>query len=86
MGTKNLELINPVDDACCYRDPRWSPDGQYVLFLFQDIRQAPDIENQLYFVSVEDLLSGQPGTPIPLPLQVFYSPFEQPGPAFRPVQ
>jgi len=86
MSTRNLELFNPVDNSCCYRDPRWSPDGQYVLFLFQDIRQASESKNRLYFVSFDDLLNGQPGTPIPLPIQVFASPSEQPGPAFRPVQ
>ncbi len=86
MGTRNLELFNPVDNSCCYRDARWSPDGQYVLFLFQDIRQASESKNRLYFVSYDDLLNGQPGTPIPLPIQIFASPSEQPGPAFRPVE
>jgi dipeptidyl aminopeptidase/acylaminoacyl peptidase len=86
MGTHSLELFNPVDDSCCYRDARWSPDGQYVLFMFQDIRQGSASRNQLYFVSFDDLLNGQPGTPIPLPVEMFASQFEQPGPAFRPVQ
>ncbi len=86
MGTHTLELFNPVDDSCCYRDARWSPDGQYVLFLFQDIRQASASRNQLYFVSFDDLLNGQPGTPISLPVEIFANLREQPGPSFRPVQ
>jgi Tol biopolymer transport system component len=86
MSTHTLDLINPVDNSCCYRDARWSPDGQYVLFLFQDIRQGSASRNQLYFVPFDDLLNGQPGTPIPLPVEMFASQFEQPGPAFRPVQ
>ena len=85
MSTKKLEIFNPVDNSCCYRDARWSPDGQYVLFLFQDIRQAAQSKNQLYFASFEDLLAGNPGTPFQLPIQVFSSPREQPQPAFRPI-
>ena len=27
--------INPIDGMCCYRDARWSPDGTYILFVFQ---------------------------------------------------
>ena len=29
---------NQVDGVCCYRDARWSPDGLYLLFAFQDQR------------------------------------------------
>jgi hypothetical protein len=86
MSTHTLDLINPVDNSCCYRDARWSPDGQYVLFLFQDIRQGSASRNQLYFVPFDDLLNGQPGTPISLPVEIFANLREQPDPSFRPVQ
>jgi hypothetical protein len=28
-------MINPIHDACCYRDARWNPDGSYIHFLFR---------------------------------------------------
>lgn len=86
MATQTLELFNPIDDSCCYRDARWSPDGQYVLFLFQDIRQGSTSRNQFYFVSFDDLLNGKPGTPFTMPVGIFSNLREQPDPSFRPVQ
>ena len=86
MDTKQGKLINPIDNSCCYRDARWSPDGKYVSFLYQDIRQAAQSKNQFYFVSFEDLQAGQVGDPLQLPIQVFASPRERPQPAFRPAQ
>jgi len=86
MSTKQGKLLNPIEGSCCYRDARWSPDGKYVSFLYQDLRQAAQSKNQFYFVSFEDLQAGKVGDPLQLPIQVFASPREQPQPAFRPVQ
>ena len=86
MTTRKLERFNPIDGTCCYRDARWSPDGKYVLFLYQDLRQGVQSRNQLYFASFEDLQAGQYGSPIQLPVQMFASPREQPHPSLRPVQ
>jgi len=86
MNTKQGKMLNPIDGTCCYRDARWSPDGKYVAFLYQDIRQAAQSANKFYFVSFEDLQAGQVGDPFQMPIQVFASPREQPQPAFRPAQ
>jgi len=32
-STQEMSQINPIDGVCCYRDARWSPDANYVLFL-----------------------------------------------------
>jgi len=28
--------VSPVQGQCCYQDIQWSPDGSYLLFVFQD--------------------------------------------------
>lgn len=84
--TQEGKLLNPVEDTCCYRDARWSPDGKYVLLLFQDMRQAEQSTNQLYYIPFEDLQSGRAGSPIQLPIQFFASPREHPQSALRPVR
>jgi serine/threonine protein kinase len=85
-STQLVKMINPVDGACCYRDARWSPDGQHVLFLFQDNRQTESVSNQLYYVTYSEFLSGQIGSPFEFPVLILTSPTEKPQPAIRPAQ
>jgi len=59
--------LNPVGD-CCYRNPTFSPDGTYILFLFQDIAQGAQGETYLYYEPMNG--SGTP-TPFRLPLGFF---------------
>jgi len=61
--TQTGKVINPINGVCCYRDAHWSPDGRYILFLYQN-RAADEIS--IYFVSYIDLQSGKPLTPIRL--------------------
>lgn len=85
LSTQTLKMVNPVEGACCYRDARWSPDGQHVLFLFQDSRSG-EPANQLFYITYGELLSGQVGSPFTFPFQVLTSPTEKPQPAIRPAQ
>ena len=48
--------INPIDGLCCYRDARWSPDGMYILFVFQKF-DSDMIE--LYYVKYSDIQEGK---------------------------
>jgi len=73
-------IINPVSGTCCYRDPRWSPDGTYLLFVFQDINTN---QTTLYYVRYGLIGAGSP-QPIPLPAGLFNDPRVQPQPALRP--
>lgn len=84
--THKPTLIYPINNSCCYRDARWSPDGTYVIFAFQDLGLGPDAQNLLYYVSAGDLESGARFTPIPLPKGFFKNPKEAPQPALRPAQ
>ncbi len=81
--TQVVKEINPVEGACCYRDARWSPDGQHVLFLFQDSRETEAVTNAFYYVTYSELLSGQVGTPIEFPFRILEDPHEKPQPAIK---
>ncbi len=80
--TEMSEKINPIDGVCCYRDARWSPDGMYILFVFQ---RFDSNEVGLYFVPLSDWENGEPLTPIELPGE-FLTQRDKPQPALRPTQ
>jgi dipeptidyl aminopeptidase/acylaminoacyl peptidase len=79
-------LINPVSNKCCYRDARWSPDGKYLLFAFQDEGLAAAAQTVLYYVPYGEIGTGATITPIPLPEGFFKNPKEAPQPALHPAQ
>ncbi|MEP7136166.1 MAG: protein kinase [Chloroflexota bacterium] len=76
-------LLNPISGACCYRDAVWSPDGKYILFVFQRFDSS---DLGLYYVAYTDLKSGKTFTPIELPTGFFPTSREKPQPVLRPVQ
>jgi len=85
VSHKPEELI-PIDNTCCYRDARLSPDGSYMAFAFQDIRLGSEAEIELYYV-----LYGSVGTratyePIPMAPGFFTDPRDAPQFALRPAQ
>jgi len=65
-------IYAPVQGKCCYRFPRWSPDGQYILVAFQDIRYRT--ETQIYYFPTSALGSVGNLFPIPLPDFMFTNP------------
>lgn len=69
MGTANARIINPVDGNCCYKDLGWSPDGQYLIFAYQDTRY--DKPAQLYYIPFGTIGTGQTYEPIDLPYYFF---------------
>ena len=78
--------VNPIGRRCCYRDARWSPDGSYLLFSFQDEGLAEAAQTLLYYVPFGDISAGANLTPLPLPEGFFINPREAPQPALRPAQ
>jgi len=84
--TQKPTLLHPVDEKCCYRDARWSPDGTYIIFAFQDQGLAAAAPNLLYYVPVGELETGANFKPILLPEGFFKDPKEAPQPALRPAQ
>jgi serine/threonine-protein kinase len=71
---------------CCYRDARFSPDGTYLLYEFQDQKLGPDAKASLYFVPVGELNTGALFAPIPLPEGFFRDVREAAQPALRPAK
>jgi hypothetical protein len=77
---------NPIASSnshCCYRDARWSPDGMYIFFAFQNKDKA-NAPTQLYYVPFSSIRAGTELTPIPLPDGFFTNPKEAPQPALHP--
>jgi Tol biopolymer transport system component len=79
-------LINPIERKCCYRDVRWSPDGSYLFFAFQDEGLANAAQTLLYYVPYGEIGTGANFTPIPLQEGFFKNPKEAPQPALHPAQ
>ena len=75
--------VDPVNSTCCYRDPRWSPDGQYLLFVFQDIGLGADSVSRLYYIPYGSIGTGMTYESLPLPETFFTNPREKPQPALR---
>ena len=76
----------PINNECCYRDIRWSPDRTYVLFSFQALSLGAAAPTELYYVSVGQLGTGANFKPIPLPEGFFNNPKEASQAALRPVK
>lgn len=81
--TRETTKLNPIDGECCYRDARFSPDGKYILFTYQEINRS-DIT--MYYIPFAGLQSGGPFTPIELPSRFFSTSREKPQPALRPAE
>ena len=81
-----VPLLNPVEKKCCYRDARWSPDGKFLLFAFQEEIPGQTAPTLLYYVRYSDVISQAILQPIPLPDGFFKDPREAPQPALRPAQ
>ena len=79
--TSEVTMINPIEGECCYRDPRWSPDGNYILFSYQKFDRT---SIELYYLPVEGLQGGGDVQPIELPGGFFIGSREKPRPALRP--
>jgi len=86
LNDQSAGLVAPINGNCCYRDARFSPDGTYLLFAFQDINQGTEAETVLYYVPIGELNTGATFTPIRLPLNFFANPREGVQAALRPVQ
>jgi hypothetical protein len=75
--------INPIG-LCCYRDPHFSPDGEYLLFAFQDILGGASSTTQIYYVPYGSIGTGASFESLPLP--DITDPKEKPQPILRPAR
>ena len=77
--------ITPLNSgACCYRDARWSPDGTYLFFAFQDFGLGAEAPTLFYYVPYGDIGTGSTLTPLSFELpEGFKNPKEAPQPALH---
>jgi serine/threonine protein kinase len=72
MSSGTARKINPIDRVCCYGNAIFSPDGTYILVVFQDVRRGDKSENQLYYIPMDQLGTGTKFTPVRLPPRFFW--------------
>ena len=88
-NTRTHQAVTKIDvvGSCCYRDARFSPDGNFVIFAYQDITD-PNGLIKLYYIPSGSLTT--PGNYKPLanlPEEFFEgNRKESPQPALRPMQ
>ena len=84
-GTYIGEQIKPLGEkTCCYGVPRWSPDGSYLFFAYQDIND-PQGKIALYYVPAGTIGAGVTYKPLLITQNPFKSAREQPEAALRPL-
>ena len=79
-----FEDLSPIDGQCCYQDIQWSPNGEYLLFVFQDNRFLKD--TLVYYEPYATIQENLPRTPLPFPENFFDDPEARVEPALRPAK
>ncbi|MEA2008925.1 MAG: hypothetical protein U9O54_07370, partial [Chloroflexota bacterium] len=75
--------VDPIGGGCCYRDPNFSPDGRYLIFVYQPFEVGATA--QLYYVLYASMGTGASYKSIPLPEGFFSDTKAKPQPVLRPV-
>jgi Tol biopolymer transport system component len=81
MHSKNLD---PLQTSCCYTEARFSPDGSFLLFAYQNPNEGEYAKTQLYYISYGSIGSGASFTPLILPDGFFSTPDEHLDATLRP--
>ena len=76
------ESVNPINNTCCYRDAEFSPDGNYLVFAYQDIGLGQESTTKLYYIPFGSIGTGESYEPLPLPDIADVK--ERPQPVLRP--
>jgi serine/threonine protein kinase len=67
LNKRTARIIDPLGTSCCYTLGRFSPDGTYILYAYQDITLGSNAKTELYYVSYGGIGTGSTYTPIALP-------------------
>jgi hypothetical protein len=85
MNNAHEDIRNPIDNKCCYQNIQFSPDGNYLLFVFKDIN-AETSDRKIYYIPYYLLESnGASFQPVDLPFYFFRENTPNIDPALRPV-
>jgi hypothetical protein len=77
------KVLNPIEGKCCYQDIQFSPDGQYLLFVFKDI--IPEMsDKKIYYIPYGTTGTGATFQPMDLPYYFFRDTTKNVEPALRP--
>ncbi len=85
LSTEQENKINPIKGVCCYRDARFSPDGRFILFAFQDLTLGAGSKTLVYYIPLDKIAEAASFEPIQIPASLFSDPRENPQFALRPV-
>jgi dipeptidyl aminopeptidase/acylaminoacyl peptidase len=65
--TNHAEKLDPMLTSCCYTEARFSPDGSYMFFAYQNINDGADAKTKLYYVPYGTIGTGTTYVPFTLP-------------------
>jgi serine/threonine protein kinase len=74
------QVLEPMGQPCCYRNPRWGPDGEYLIFAYQPETGGT---TQLVYASWVEISHAASLAPLPLPATFFADPQASPQPTLR---
>jgi hypothetical protein len=60
-----------------FADTRFSPDGKYILVVFQDVRLGAEGEPHMYYIPIDEIGTGATFKSIRLPPLFFPNPREE---------
>ena len=83
--TMHGDNLDPLRTACCYTEARFSPDGSYLLFAYQNINLGSNARTQLFYISYGSIGSGASYSPLTVPDGFFSVPDDFLDAALRPV-
>lgn len=76
--------VNPIQGKCCYRDPVFSPDGEFLAFIFRDVQQVPLPAAIMYYIPYGALETSMVFPEIPFPADFFSELRAKPEPILHP--
>jgi len=82
--TRKGDVLDPLKTSCCYTEARFSPDGSYLFFAYQNINSGDNAKTQLYYISYGTIGTGAVYTPLPLPDTLFSVPADHLDATLRP--
>lgn len=81
--TMRGDSLDPLQTSCCYTEARFSPDGSFLLFAYQNVNVGA---TQLYYISYGSIGSGATYTPLSLPADFFSNPNNHLDATLRPAK
>lgn len=85
LATSQENKINPINGTCCYRDARFSPDGHFIIFAFQDLSLGASSQTLVYYIPWDQVGTKTVFEPVKMPPTLFTNPREKPQFALHPI-